>query len=202
MFCVSDSQNIDGRTARRERGRIAVLDAMVGLVQEGHLPPTAEQVASRAGVSVASLFRYFDDLDDLQRQMIARFLGRYADLFDVPSYGRGPLDRRARGFARARVGLYVAIAPFARLTRARSLERPTIAAGLHEMRGRLAGQVHAHFAPELGALGRARGEDAAGCIVALTSFEAWDLLRNDVGRTDRQIERAWTTATRSLLTPP
>ena len=193
---------MDGRTARRERGRVAVLDAMVGLVQEGVIPPTAEQVASRAGVSVASLFRYFDDLEDLQRQMIARFLDRYAASFDVPSFGRGPLDRRVRGFAHARATLYEAIAPFARLTRARSLERPTIATGLHEMRARLAAQVDGHFAPELTVLGRARAEDAAGCIVALTSFESWDLLQGDLGRTRRQIERAWSTTITATLTTP
>ena len=48
-----------------------------------------------SGVPVVSIS---DDLDDLQRQMIDRFVLQYADLFDVPSFGRGPLGRRTRGF--------------------------------------------------------------------------------------------------------
>lgn len=199
---MSDSQNIDGRRARRERGRVAVLDAMVELVQQGHLPPTAEQVAGRAGVSVASLFRYFDDLDDLQRQMVGRFLEQYEGLFEIPSPGAGSLDRRIRALVDARLALYDTIAPFARLTRARSLERPTIAAGLHEMRARLTDQVRSQFASELRGSGPARADDILGCIVTLTSFESWDLHLSDLGRTPRQIRRAWAHALTALLAPP
>ncbi len=59
QIALSD-ETVDGRRARRERGRIAVSDAVIDLAFEGNANPTAEQVAKRAGVSVASLFRYFE----------------------------------------------------------------------------------------------------------------------------------------------
>ena len=59
---------IDGRRARRERGRSAVIDAAFALAEEGKIPLTTELVAERSGVSAASIFRYFDGLDDLQYQ--------------------------------------------------------------------------------------------------------------------------------------
>ena len=40
----------DGRRLRSERSRQAIIDAMLGLVEEGVLIPTAQQVSSRAGV--------------------------------------------------------------------------------------------------------------------------------------------------------
>ena len=41
---TTPTSEIDGRRARRERGREAVTDAMVDLVFEGHVSPTAEQI--------------------------------------------------------------------------------------------------------------------------------------------------------------
>ena len=46
----------DGRRARRGRGRLAVCEAMIDLVFEGNLPPSADQVAERAGYSSAEEF--------------------------------------------------------------------------------------------------------------------------------------------------
>lgn len=191
----------DGRRARRERGRLAVIDAMVDLVQEGQLPPSPDLVAERAGVSVASLFRYFDDLDELQLHVVARFQERFAPAFEVPAIGDGPMDARVDRYVRARVALYEQIAPMARLARARALERPNLARSLHETRARQALQVREHFAPELASRTPAVRDDLVGCICALTSFESWDLHHGDLERGRTQIVRAWTTALRGLLAP-
>ena len=145
---------IDGRRARRERGRLAVLDAMVDLVQEGHHPPAVELIAERAGVSVASIFRYFERLDELQDATTARFLERHASLFEIDRIGEGPRDARITRFVTARTTLYGSIAPIARFVRSRSSEQPHLADSLGQMRRRLADQVGAHFAPELGRCGR------------------------------------------------
>ena len=56
---------IDGRTARSQRTRSAIVAACIELVEEGDLRPTAPRVAERAGVSVRSVFQHFDDLEGL-----------------------------------------------------------------------------------------------------------------------------------------
>ena len=89
-----DGVKLDGRRLRREHGRIAVVDAMIDLVLAGRTPPTTEEIAAHAGVSTASVFRYFDSLDDLRREGIQRYLERYDHLLDVPEIGEHDLDRR------------------------------------------------------------------------------------------------------------
>jgi AcrR family transcriptional regulator len=191
---------VDGRRARRERGRVAVIDAVVDLLQEGATPPIAGDVAKRAGVSPATLFRYFETIDDLQHEATSRFFERNAALFDVPGIGVGSLDDRAERYASARVALYERIAPVARLGRARSFDHPHFAATLHAVRRRMADQVGAHFAPELEALTPAARDDAIALVTTVTSFESWDQMRNDFGRTPQQVRRAWRRAIRAVCT--
>jgi AcrR family transcriptional regulator len=191
---------VDGRRARRERGRIAAIDAVVDLLQEGATPPSAAEVAKRAGVSPATLFRYFETIDDLQHEATSRFFERNAPLFEVPA-SSGPLDERADGYAAARVTLYDTIAPIARLARVRSFDHPHLARTLHEVRSRMAAQVRTHFAPELRALTPAGRDDAVALITTMTSFESWDQLRQDFDRSAAQIRRAWRQAIAANLQP-
>ncbi|HRE00682.1 MAG TPA: TetR family transcriptional regulator, partial [Ilumatobacteraceae bacterium] len=63
---------VDGRRGRRDRNRDAVVDALLTLYHDGVLEPSADAIAEQAGLSARSLFRYFDDLDDLQRAAVER----------------------------------------------------------------------------------------------------------------------------------
>jgi AcrR family transcriptional regulator len=198
LTTTATTTSLDGRRLRRERGRQAVLDATVDLIQELRRPPTSEEVAARAGVSVASLFRYFDGLADLRDQAHARFFERYDHLFQIPALGDGPLDDRIDALVTARIVLYSTIEPSSRLTRTKVLDQPQAAAALHMVRGRLADQCRAQFAPELAALTPAARDDLVGVVASLTSFESWDHLQ-ELGRTTKQVQRAWCAALRSLL---
>lgn len=65
---ISDSltdDKTDGRLLRSERSRKLIIQSMVDLVDEGFLVPTAQQVAQRADVGIRSVFRHFDDMDDI-----------------------------------------------------------------------------------------------------------------------------------------
>ena len=55
----------DGRLLRSERSRRLIIESMINLVDEGFLVPTAQQVAQRADVGIRSVFRHFDDMDDI-----------------------------------------------------------------------------------------------------------------------------------------
>jgi AcrR family transcriptional regulator len=55
----------DGRLLRSERSRHLIIEAIIELVDEGFLIPTAQQVAERAGVGIRSVFRHFDDMDSI-----------------------------------------------------------------------------------------------------------------------------------------
>ena len=49
-----------------------MLDTALEVLIAGTERPTAEEVAKRAGVSVSSFFRYFENIDDLRSQAAAR----------------------------------------------------------------------------------------------------------------------------------
>lgn len=55
----------DGRVARGERMREAILKTTMAMVKEGNLIPSAAQIATRAGVNIRSVFRHFDDMENL-----------------------------------------------------------------------------------------------------------------------------------------
>jgi AcrR family transcriptional regulator len=59
----------DGRVKRSVVTRKKIVDALTALIEEGHLSPTAEQVATRAEVGLRTVFRHFDDMDSLYREM-------------------------------------------------------------------------------------------------------------------------------------
>ena len=121
-----DDTVTDGRRARRERGRSAVCEAMIDLVFEGHQPPTTEQIAERAGVSVASLFRYFDTLDDTRRDTTDLYFDRFSNLFEIADIGAGSLAERIERFVVARATLYETTEPMCRLVRIRAHESQAV----------------------------------------------------------------------------
>ena len=63
MSAASDQR--DGRTVRAERTRQALVDSLLGLLDEGQMTPTAAQIAARAGVSERSVFQHFPDREAL-----------------------------------------------------------------------------------------------------------------------------------------
>ena len=193
---------VDGRRARRDRGRAAVTEAMIDLVLQGHVPPSAEQVAARAGVSVTSLFRYFESLEELRRETIRRYHERFVHLTEIADIGLGPLDERIDTYVASRLRLYETTEPMARLARSRAVAVPDIDDSLHRTRAEAADQLRHHFAAEFAGLTPARRDDLVGLVATTTSFESWMQLRDDHQRTAVQTRRAWTTALRLLLTQP
>ncbi|WP_143204906.1 TetR/AcrR family transcriptional regulator [Streptomyces sp. CB02009] len=192
----------DGRRARRDRGRLAVIEAVIALFQEGSAPPTPQQMTERAGVSSATLFRYFDTLDDLLHEATAAYFDRFGGLFEIPGIGTGTPDERVRRYADSRIALYEEIAPFARYGRARAFDHPHFAATLHRARGRMAEQVRDHFGSELAALAPRRREGFVAAVCTLTSFESWDQLTHDFSCASDDIRTVWRRALTALCDSP
>ncbi len=196
---TAEPELIDGRHARRERGRAAVIDAVFELVHEGRVPPPVEEVAERAGVSASSIFRYFDGLEDMQHQALATFRDRFGHLFDIAPTPDASRPARIAAFVDARIELYATVGVAMSLSRLRALEHPPMAAATAEQRQASAEQVAAQFDPVLAPLPRARRADVVAIIDSLTSPEGWNIMRRSHDRTPRQIKRAWTLAITAVL---
>jgi TetR/AcrR family transcriptional regulator of autoinduction and epiphytic fitness len=195
-----DAPPIDGRRARRERSRAAIIDAVFGLVSDGKVPPTVDDVAARAGVSVSSVFRNFDGLDDLQRQAFDVFAQRFAHLLEPAAPAGTDRGARIAAHVRVRLDLFETAGPMMRVARQRALDYQPIADGVGGNRSALADQTRAHFAPEARQLTPADAANLVAVIDSLTSPEAYEVMGAANGRSHRQISRAWTTALDALIT--
>lgn len=66
------AETSDGRRQRSERSRAQIVDALFTLVRAGDMNPSAARVAEQAGVSLRTVFRHFEEMDSLYREMSAR----------------------------------------------------------------------------------------------------------------------------------
>jgi TetR/AcrR family transcriptional regulator of autoinduction and epiphytic fitness len=87
---------IDGRHARSERSRQAMVGALLDLLREGNIRPSSAQIAERAGVTQRTLFNQFGDMDSLVSAVASRQARRFVKL--LPDAGQGPLELRVRSY--------------------------------------------------------------------------------------------------------
>ena len=107
---MDEPTRVDGRTARGQRTRSAVVDALLALQEEGDLEPTAQRVAARAGVALRTVFGHFSDMETLWAQAGERELAKIAALADVPD-GALPLEERVDRFCASRARVRAAAVP-------------------------------------------------------------------------------------------
>lgn len=189
----------DGRHARRERNRLAVVDAMLSLYHEGNLEPSSDEIAARADLSPRSLFRYFDDLDDLVRVAVSRQYERVRALAELDLSTDATLAARVDRLVQQRLRLIAATSSVGRVTRLREPFQPLIAEQLTEGRRLLRAQVKRLFAPEFAAMSSGRAATALAAIDVLTSFEAVQLWRDDQTLSPAQIVATLTDSLTRLL---
>lgn len=186
---------VDGRRLRRQQNREAVLDALVELFDEGDYTPGTTKIADRAGISARSLFRYFDDVDDLHRAAIERSRRTAAPLAVMDIDPAAPTAQKIAAFVDARVRLHEAVGNAERATRLSAHRHDVIAAQLREGRVFFRNQARDVFAPELA------GANASllPAVDALTSIETYDLYRTTHGLSRARATGAIVTALTILL---
>jgi AcrR family transcriptional regulator len=172
----------DGRRLRAEHSRQRIVDAMLRLIGGGEMNPSAAQVAEEAGVGLRSVFRHFEEMDGLYREMSARIEAEIMPLVREPFAARdwrGKLDelmaRRARVFER--------ILPYRVAATSRRFQSEFL---MQDQRRALDWER----AMLLAILPKAIRSDAATleALVAVTGFEVWRTLRQDQGLAPKQ---AW-----------
>lgn len=189
----------DGRNQRRDRNRDAVVTALLELYREGESGPSAEQIAQRAGISVRSLFRYFDDVDALVRTAIARQQHHLAPLYALDAPPDLPVGERIERFVAARVRLLQGMGEVGRVARSLAARQPLILAELARIRHTLRVQLADTFAPELDALDPADRRRTLAAADVVVSWEAYDLMHNDQGLPADEVGPAMAAGLAALL---
>lgn len=172
----SDATQSDGRRARGERNRKAVVDAILGLLEEGVTSPTAQEIADRAGVSLRSVFRHFDDLDALFLAAIERQAKLTSALY-VPPSKDGTLDDRIKALMVCRRRLYERIFSVRRGWMLRYYDHPRVANILDEVYRGLHHQIEVLFDQDMATLSRRERRDLVDAIDVLASFDTWAHMR-------------------------
>lgn len=105
----------DGRVARGQRTREAVIDTLFELYCEGNLTPTIEQIAERIGRTSRAIYQHFQDKEALAVAMAERQLAIHGELYRATPIV-GDVDQRIRGIVTHRSTLFEAVAPRAPLS--------------------------------------------------------------------------------------
>jgi TetR/AcrR family transcriptional regulator, regulator of autoinduction and epiphytic fitness len=179
MLAPADA-HADGRLARGERARSAVVDALLDLLQAGELRPTAPRIAERAGVSLRSVFHHFADLEKLFATAAEHQMRRLRGLV-----GRlpvdGPLSGRLDAFVRQRARVLEAITPVRRAAVRVEPLSPELAHHLARVRAAGRAEVRRVFGRELDALPPAARRDAIDALTVAASWPTWEALRTHQG---------------------
>ena len=166
---------VDGRTARSERTRNAIVDAHVQLILDGDLRPTADRIAKLAGVSLRALWSHFTDMEALFAATGQRILDRRDAAYE-PVPADLPLARRIEAYCHQRARLLEQIAPAAK---AAALKEPFSPALQHYRRShveRVRDEIRTLFAGEV------HGDPMRVDALAATSmWPTWSTWRDALG---------------------
>jgi len=177
----------DGRRARRDRNKNAVLDAMIELFTADR-DPTPEEIAVVCGLSPRSVYRYFEDRDALILAAIERNFERLVPMFRIAGFGVGSLEQRIDRFVQSRLSLYEATADLSRASRRRAISNELIRAHSELSQEQLRSQMIGQFARELEAMDAKQSRSTIAAIDALTQFDGLDYYR-----VTRKFSKAMTT---------
>ena len=174
MSEVLKSETLDGRHRRSERSRARIVDALLELVLAGKTTPNAEEVAATAKVGIRSVFRHFNDMESLYREMSLRleseFLAAAKQPFTSTDWRGKLVEMIDRRFA-----VFESIAPYRRAADGDRLRSPALQADIEKLdrflRMRLQYVVPAD----------AVDADRIEALDMVLSFEGWNRLRHTQG---------------------
>ncbi len=102
---MGETNVTDGRLVRASRTRDAVVDALLELIDEGNLRPTAREIAARANVSLRSLYVHFDDVEALFYAASVRH-AEHLESYRTERVLEGPFEDRLASFVQSRARYY------------------------------------------------------------------------------------------------
>jgi AcrR family transcriptional regulator len=183
----------DGRRRRSKDSRARIVTAMLELVREGEIAPGAELVAERAQVGLRTVFRHFNDMDSLYREMAhvieAELMKVVLRPFKAPA---GP--ERILELVERRAPAYELIAPLRRAADANRY-RSTFLADHHDRLARQSREILERELPADIAADPLKLEQ----LDLLLSYETWSRLRREQDLSPKRAREVVGAAVRVVL---
>ncbi|MFN2363940.1 MAG: TetR/AcrR family transcriptional regulator [Halarsenatibacteraceae bacterium] len=171
----------DGRIERKNRNKNKVLAAFLELVEEQKGLPTAREIANKAGLSRRSIFRYFDNIDELVISAYNYQIKLQQEKFPPPEVPKNERDsiEKAPELVDHLILIYEDTSSIRESLSAQGL--PTeVLQKINVLRSQsLRDRIEQHFQDYLNQL-----EDKENTLYALEvslSSDSWDYLRNSCG---------------------
>jgi len=175
MTEAKNGTKIDGRIQRSERSSQAIVDALLALIEEGTLVPTAQQISSRAGVGIRTLFRQFSDMDSLFDALDMQLRDSYEAFFSVGDRS-GTLAQRLQYAIERRAAGYEKNKLLMQSTRAHAWKSASLQKNYRRAQRDLRSDLE-DWLPEIKSLPAAQQE----AVDMLASPESWHRLREEQG---------------------
>jgi AcrR family transcriptional regulator len=173
MASRSNTPLTDGRRERSRSSRSKIIAAMLDLVGNGDVAPSAARVAEVAGVGLRSVFRHFDDMDELYREM-----GDVIEARVMPIILQAPSGatwkEKLFDIADRRAQVFETILPYRISANLKRFQSPYLMQDYRRMLRLESETIEAHLPPAV-------KDDvvAARGLNVILSFQTWRLLRHD-----------------------
>lgn len=183
----------DGSRQRSERSRAKIVAAMFSVIRGGEMDPSAATLAEEAKVGIRTVFRHFDDVDSLYREMSAQMEAEILPIVSQPFMAPTWQGRLSELIDR-RVNVYERIMPIKTCAGLRRFRSEYLMQDYQRFltmeREGLAGVLPSHIKAD---------KTLFAALEMLTGFNAWRRLRQDQQLTAKQAEKAIRFSTEKLV---
>ena len=200
MVVETKSAVVDGRRLRSERTKQYIIEAYLTLLRQNPRPPTASQIAERAGYSVRSLFERFPDLLSLSLAA-ADFAFAQANTQAAVRNAGGDRAMRIRSQVETRAQTCEDWLPLWRALVLNQQASEELRLRIRRVREAIMARVLLMYRPELDTVSHVERRRTLIAIEALTDFESWARMREAAGLSVEEACTVWIRAIDRLLPP-
>ncbi len=188
----------DGRLRRSERTRQALIKAYLDLLREKQQPPTAPEIARRAGCSIRSVFQHFSGLLTLSLAAADYAFEQALAQAAVPNLDAN-LHVRLKSQVETRAAICERWLPLWRALLRYQSESEELAIRIKRIRAAMVARLELVYGPELSTLPGAERTQRLIALDILTDFESWGRLREGHGLSIEAARDIWINAIGRML---
>jgi len=162
----------DGRRRRSQTSRNKIVAAMLELVAEGRITPSADEVASRAKVGLRTVFRHFADMESLYAGLTHTLAEQY-EMWLIP-FDSSDWRQQLSEMVERRTATYERLLPFKRAGDAHRHMSPVMQSQYAHVLGIMRQRLHTLLPSSI-----ADDDRRFETIDLMLSFEVWQRLRGE-----------------------
>jgi AcrR family transcriptional regulator len=189
---------VDGRRRRSEQTRQAIIEAYLDLVRANQEPPTAPEIAKRAGISTRSVFERFTDLLTLSLAVADYAFEQALAQAAVPNVD-ADFNTRLKAQVEVRAAICEQWLPLWRTLLRYQSRSEELLLRIKRIRAAMMSRLALVYGPELSMLPEPERVQLLIGLDVLTGFESWGRMREEHGLSIEAAREIWINAIGRLL---